>query len=317
MSSILVTGATGSFGQAFIRQLLRGSEYERIIILSRDELKQYEMRMKGLTDERLRYFIGDVRDLSRLRRAFHGVDHVVHAAALKQVDSCEYNPLEAVKTNVYGTENVIEAALDCKVRKVLMIGTDKAVDPVNLYGSTKQTAERLIVDANAYSDGRTYFASTRYGNVINSRGSVLLRFLQQIENQERMTITDRKMTRFVLTLGASVSFVQECLVRMGGGEVFVPMLPAVEVSTIAAAAAWPCDPQTTGIPPRPGEKKHEVLVSKHEASRTEQIGGFPDGHYIVHPITLGISSMRTTEQTSENAPRLNIAGFRELAGLED
>lgn len=315
MSSILVTGGTGSFGQAFVRRLLEHDSYERIVVFSRDELKQHDMRCAGLTDERLRYFIGDVRDLQRLRRAMRGVGTVIHAAALKQVDSCEFNPLEAKKTNIDGTANVIDAALDCGVQRVLMVGTDKAVDPVNLYGATKQVAERLMIDANVYAgDGGTRFACTRYGNVITSRGAVLPRFQQQWDEHRLLTITDPRMTRFVLTLDHAVSFVIECLADMHGGEVFVPRLPAVSVTTVAEAVAFPDLPQTVNVGRRPGEKIHELLVSAHEARRTEDLGN----RFVVYPITSKADFPGTVEYGSDSpfVERLDVSGFRVLAGLE-
>src|SRR6185369_11953526 len=224
-------------------------------VFSRDELKQHEMRASGFVDERLRWFIGDVRDVGRLRRAMAGVDVVVHAAALKQVEACEYNPLEAVRTNVGGARNIIDAALDCGVGRVVALGTDKAVDPANLYGATKLVAEKLFVDANSYSgSGGTRFSATRYGNVISSRGSVLPVFAAQHSRGEPMTLTDLNMTRFVLTIREAVTFVVDVLGWMSGGEVFVPKLPSVDLLTIAHAVAWPSEPRFVEVGRRPGEK---------------------------------------------------------------
>lgn len=307
--NILVTGGTGSFGQHLIRTLLETNGAEKVIVYSRDELKQLQMRQQGLTDERLRYFIGDVRDLQRLRRAMRDADVVVHAAALKQVDSCEYNPQEAVKTNIGGTSNVIEAALDCDVQKVLMVGTDKAVDPVNLYGATKLTAEKLIVDANVYSgaDGPA-FSSTRYGNVITSRGAVLPLFLEQHAAGRPLTVTDKEMTRFVLTLDQSVQFVLGCLARMRGGEVFVPDIPSVPVMTIARAVAWPNEPTTMVIGRRAGEKLHELLISANESQRVVK----QDGLFVIGPdARAGVFG----QLSSDRVRHLSVAEFRALAGL--
>jgi UDP-N-acetylglucosamine 4,6-dehydratase len=219
---ILVTGGTGSFGKKFIEIMLREYHPAKLIVFSRDELKQHEMRVAGFDHPSLRYFIGDVRDVGRLRRAMHGVDIVIHAAALKQVPACEYNPMEAIKTNILGSSNVIEAALDSGVTKVMALSTDKAVNPVNLYGTTKLAAEKLFVQSNAYAGaGETRFANVRYGNVVGSRGSVIPIFIQQRRNG-KLTVTDERMTRFWLTLGQGVRFVIDCTERMRGGEVFVP-----------------------------------------------------------------------------------------------
>jgi len=319
MSSVLVTGGTGSFGQSFVRHLLHG-DTDRIVVFSRDELKQHQMRADGLVNDRLRYFVGDVRDRDRLRRAMHGVTTVVHAAALKQVDTCEYNPLEAVHTNIDGTANVIDAALDAQVTRVLMLGTDKACDPTNLYGATKLVAEKLIVDANAYSgDSGTMFASTRYGNVISSRGSVLPVFQAQHANGGVLTITDPDMTRFVLTLEQGVEFVSDCLKIMVGGEVFIPKLPAVTVSTIAESVCWPHPAMMKVVGSRPGEKHHELLISQHESVRTLDRGW----HYLVQPLAFprdtswdGVPLLPGVAYGSDTADRLDIDGFRRLAGLD-
>ena len=221
---VLITGGTGSFGKKFIQVMLKEYHPEKIIIYSRDELKQYEMQNSGINDPRLRYFIGDVRDLDRMKRAFQGVDIVVHAAALKQVPACEYNPFEAVKTNILGTENVIDAALDMGVKKVLAISTDKAVNPVNLYGVTKLAAEKLVIQSNSYAGGReTRLSCVRYGNVVGSRGSVVPVFLKQ-RATGRLTVTDERMTRFWISLEQGVHFVIRCIEQMHGGEVFVPKI---------------------------------------------------------------------------------------------
>src|SRR5665213_1967716 len=220
--TVLVTGGTGSFGKKFAETMLKEYRPKKLIIFSRDELKQHEMRLAGFDHESLRYFIGDVRDRDRLRRAMNGVDIVVHAAALKQVPACEYNPIEAIATNIDGAKNVIEAALDCGVQKVLALSTDKAVNPVNLYGATKLVAEKLFVQANSYrGNGPTRFSCVRYGNVVGSRGSVIPLFLTQ-RTSGRVTVTDARMTRFWITLDQGVRFVIRCIEQMHGGEVFVP-----------------------------------------------------------------------------------------------
>jgi len=260
---ILVTGGTGSFGKKFIEIILNEYNPGKMIIFSRDELKQHEMRQSGFQDERLRYFIGDVRDYDRLRRAFDGVDCVVHAAALKQVPACEYNPMEAVKTNILGSSNVIDAALDAKVEKVVALSTDKAVNPINLYGATKLAAEKLFIQSNAYAGGKkTRFSCVRYGNVVGSRGSVVPLFIRQREHGV-VTVTDERMTRFWISLEQGVRFVIRCLTEMHGGEVFVPKIPSMKVSDLAKAMAPEAEINYIGI--RPGEKLHEVLISEDEA----------------------------------------------------
>jgi len=267
--SILVTGGTGSFGKQFIKVLFSHDNPRKVIVFSRDELKQHEMRVLGFDDPRLRYFIGDVRDLSRLQRAFAGVDIVIHAAALKQVPACEYNPIEAVRTNVDGARNVIDAALDTGVKKVMALSTDKAVNPVNLYGATKMVAEKLFIQANAYSGtGPTRFSCVRYGNVVASRGSVIPLFLEQRKNG-KVTITDARMTRFWLTLEQAAEFVIRCTEEMHGGEVFVPKIPSMNIQDLAESVAPGCKIEIIGI--RPGEKVHEVLVSEDEARHTLEL----------------------------------------------
>jgi UDP-N-acetylglucosamine 4,6-dehydratase len=263
---VLVTGGTGSFGKKFTKILLEEKQPKKIIIFSRDELKQHEMRMAGYDDPRLRYFIGDVRDQERLVRAMHGVDIVVHAAALKQVPACEYNPMEAIKTNIMGTSNVVEAALDAGVEKVLALSTDKAVNPVNLYGATKLAAEKLVIQSNAYAAGTaTRYSCVRYGNVVGSRGSVVPLFLKQ-RASGKVTITDDRMTRFWLSLEQGVHFVINCIEQMEGGEVFVPKIPSTTIVDLAKAIAPEAEIEIIGI--RPGEKLHEVLISEDEARST-------------------------------------------------
>ncbi|MCL4218439.1 MAG: UDP-N-acetylglucosamine 4,6-dehydratase (inverting) [Candidatus Hydrogenedentes bacterium] len=276
--TVLITGGTGSFGKTFTRMLLAGYEPRKIIIYSRDELKQFEMAQHpDFQDERLRFFIGDVRDRDRLFRAMDGVDTVVHAAALKQVPACEYNPIEAVKTNITGATNIIDAAIDRKVKRVLAISTDKAVNPINLYGATKLVAEKLFTQGNAYvGGGVTRFSCTRYGNVVGSRGSVIPLFVKQ-RAAGRITITDENMTRFWLTLDQGVRFVLRCIELMQGGEVFVPKIPSMRISDLAKAVAPECEIEVVGI--RPGEKLHEVLVSRDESRHTQEL----DDMYVIEP----------------------------------
>jgi UDP-N-acetylglucosamine 4,6-dehydratase/5-epimerase len=274
---ILVTGGTGSFGKKFIEVMLKENNPAKLIVFSRDEQKQHEMRQTGFQDERLRYFIGDVRDYERLRRAFDGVDYVVHAAAMKQVPACEYNPMEAVKTNILGSSNVIDAALDAKVERVIALSTDKAVNPINLYGATKLAAEKLFVQSNAYAGGKkTRFSCVRYGNVVGSRGSVVPLFIHQREQGE-VTVTDERMTRFWISLEQGVRFVIRCLDEMHGGEVFVPKIPSMTVADLARAMAPDAKINYIGI--RPGEKLHEVLISEDEARTVVEL----DDMYVVQP----------------------------------
>lgn len=275
--SVLVTGGTGSFGKKFIQIMLQEYHPARLVIYSRDELKQHEMREAGFVHPSLRYFIGDVRDLERLRRAFQGIDVVVHAAALKQVPVCEYNPMEAIKTNVLGSSNVIEAALDTGVKKVMALSTDKAVNPVNLYGATKLAAEKLFVQSNSYAGGKsTRFSCTRYGNVVGSRGSVVPVFLKQRSNGA-ITLTDERMTRFWISLEQGVRFVIRCIEAMHGGEVFVPKIPSMKVIDLAKVIAPQARIEMIGV--RPGEKLHEVLISEDEARTTVEL----DDMFVVQP----------------------------------
>ena len=263
---VLITGGTGSFGKKFTQTLLAEKQPKKIIIFSRDELKQHEMQVHGFDHPSLRYFIGDVRDRERLVRAMHSVDIVVHAAALKQVPACEYNPMEAIKTNIMGTANVVEAALDAGVKKVMTISTDKAVSPANLYGATKLAAEKLTVQSNAYAAGTaTRYSCVRYGNVVGSRGSVVPLFLKQRESG-KVTITDERMTRFWLSLEQGVKFVIRCIEQMHGGEVFVPKIPSTRVVDLARAIVPNAEIDIVGI--RPGEKLHEALISEDEARNT-------------------------------------------------
>lgn len=274
---ILVTGGTGSFGKKFIEIVLKEYTPAKLIVFSRDEQKQHEMRQAGFDHPNLRYFLGDIRDYQRLRRAFEGVDFVVHAAALKQVPACEYNPMEAVKTNILGSSNVIDAALDASVERVIALSTDKAVNPINLYGATKLAAEKLFVQSNAYAGGRkTRFACVRYGNVVGSRGSVVPVFLRQRDGGV-ITITDERMTRFWISLEQGVRFVIRCLEEMRGGEVFVPKIPSMKVVDLAKVVAPQARINVIGI--RPGEKLHEVLISEDEARTVVEL----EDMFVVQP----------------------------------
>jgi UDP-N-acetylglucosamine 4,6-dehydratase len=276
-STVLLTGGTGSFGKKFVEVMLRNYHPKKLIIFSRDELKQHEMRLV-FDDSRLRYFIGDVRDKERLHRAVQGVDLIVHAAALKQVPSCEYNPFEAVKTNILGAANIINVAIDAGVKKVLALSTDKAVNPINLYGATKLVAEKLFVQGNAYAGARgARFSCVRYGNVVGSRGSVIPVFQKQRQTG-KITITDERMTRFWITLEQGVEFVIKCVDLMQGGEVFVPKIPSMRIMDLADVIAPGCEREVIGI--RPGEKLHEVLVSRDESRYTLEF----DDMYLIQPV---------------------------------
>ena len=267
--NLLVTGGTGSFGKKFVEIMLRDYRPNKIIIFSRDELKQHEMRMGSFHDPSLRFFIGDVRDKNRLKRAMREVDVVIHAAALKQVPSCEYNPFEAVKTNILGAQNIIDAAIDCGVKKVVALSTDKAVNPVNLYGATKLCSDKIFIQGNAYTGAQdTSFSCVRYGNVIGSRGSVIPLFVKQ-RKQGKITITDKRMTRFWLSLEHAVDVVIKALVHMQGGEIFVPKIPSMKIVDLAEAIAPDCDIEIIGI--RPGEKLHEILITEEDGRYTEVI----------------------------------------------
>lgn len=274
---ILLTGGTGSFGQKFTEIALREYNPKTIRVFSRGELLQWEMQRRFDDDPRLRFFIGDVRDRERVYRAMNNVDVVVHAAALKQLPACEYNPIEAVKTNINGAINVIDAAIDNGVEKVMAISTDKAVQPVNLYGATKLVAEKLFVQGNSYVGfHKTRFSCVRYGNVIGSRGSVVPLFLEQREGNE-ITITDERMTRFWVTLEQGVRFAIDCIDRMHGGEVFIPKIPSMKVIELADVIAPEASRRVTGI--RPGEKLHEALLLEEEARHAKEF----DDCFVIEP----------------------------------
>lgn len=274
---ILITGGTGSFGQKFTEVALRECNPRVIRVYSRGELLQQEMRQKFNNDERLRFFIGDVRDRERLYRAMIDADIVVHAAALKQVPTCEYNPIEAVRTNIDGTANVIDATIDNEVERVINISTDKAVQPINLYGATKLVAEKLFIQGNAYVGGRkTRSSCVRYGNVVGSRGSVVPLFLEQKKNGT-ITITDERMTRFWITLEQGVRFVIDCITRMYGGEVFIPKIPSMKITDLADVIAPQAERRITGI--RPGEKVNEILLTEEEAMHAREFDKF----FVIEP----------------------------------
>ncbi|UVS76487.1 UDP-N-acetylglucosamine 4,6-dehydratase (inverting) [Actinokineospora sp. UTMC 2448] len=281
-ASILLTGGTGSFGRAFIAHALAELDPAKVIVLSRDELKQYEARRQFGDDPRLRWFIGDIRDRRRLERAMRGVDYVVHAAALKQVDTGEYNAFEFVRTNVHGSQNVIEAAIDCGVKRVVALSTDKASSPINLYGATKLCADRMFISANHYAAGHpTRFAVVRYGNVMGSRGSVIPYFRGLAERGETLPITDKRMTRFWITLPQAVRFVVDTFALMRGGELYVPRIPSMRLVDLARAIAPHCPTREIGV--RPGEKLHEEMIAPDESRRTLLHGD----RYIVVPHIAG------------------------------
>ena len=274
--AVLITGATGSFGHAFVRAALEKLDAARVVVYSRDELKQYEMQQL-FRDERLRFFLGDVRDGDRLARACQGIDVVVHAAALKQVPAAEYNPFEAIKTNILGAQNVIEAGLSAGVERIVALSTDKAANPINLYGATKLCSDKLFIAGNAYAGGKgPRLAVVRYGNVIGSRGSVIPAF-RAARATGKVPITDPRMTRFWITLDQAVGLVVEALERMHGGELFVPKIPSTDMATLAAVLAPGCVHEIVGI--RPGEKLHELMIGEDDARLTLDMGS----HYVVRP----------------------------------
>jgi UDP-N-acetylglucosamine 4,6-dehydratase len=274
-SAVLVTGGTGSFGRRFVKYALERG-VRRLVVFSRDELKQFELARK-IDDPRVRWFLGDVRDGARLVRALHGIDYVVHAAALKQVPAAEYNPMECIKTNVLGAENLINASIDARVKRVVALSTDKAVNPINLYGATKLCADKLFVAGNNLSGrGGTRFATVRYGNVVGSRGSVIPFFISH-RKHGWLPITDERMTRFWITLNEGVKFVSSCLDVMEGGEIFVPKIATMRIVDLAKAMAPEAELRNVGI--RPGEKLHEILVPKDEARNTLDHGSL----YVIRP----------------------------------
>ncbi len=295
--TFLVTGGTGSFGKKFIAYLLETYKPRKIIVYSRDELKQYEMQ-KDFNSNLMRYFIGDVRDLDRLTQAMRNVDYVIHAAALKQVPAAEYNPMECIKTNIHGAENIIKASISCNVSKVIALSTDKAANPINLYGATKLCSDKLFVAANnMVGDNKPRFSVVRYGNVVGSRGSVVPFFKELIlNNTDHIPITHKKMTRFWITLDQGVKFVVDSFLRMQGGEIFVPKIPSIRIVDLATAMAPEIPKKIIGI--RPGEKLHEVMCPSDDSHLTIE---FPD-HYIIAPAIKfwEIKQDYSTNQLGEN-----------------
>jgi UDP-N-acetylglucosamine 4,6-dehydratase len=322
--TVLITGGTGSFGKKFTEIVLNEHSPKKLIVFSRDELKQHEMRQRfpDEGDSPMRYFVGDVRDKERLYRALDGVDIVVHAAALKQVPSCEYNPLEAIKTNVLGAANLVDAAIDRNVKKVVALSTDKAANPINLYGATKLCADKLFVAANTYSGvHQTKFSVVRYGNVVGSRGSVVP-FFMEMKEKGVLPITDARMTRFWLTLEQGVRFVLASLDRMEGGEVFVPKIPSMSILDLATAIAPECTTTIVGV--RPGEKLHEIMVPVDDARHTLEF----DDHYVILPTFApqGIESYLKHGEgkpcpdgfrysSDENTDWLTVKELQEILGL--
>jgi UDP-N-acetylglucosamine 4,6-dehydratase len=275
--TILVTGGTGSFGKKFTKMILDNYDVKKLIIFSRGELKQAEMKSKFDNHPKLRFFIGNVRDKDRVYRAFDGVDIVIHAAALKRVPECEYNPFEAIKTNVDGAQNVIDAAIDKGIEKVVALSTDKAANPINLYGATKLCSDKLFTAGNAYAGGKnTKFGVVRYGNVMGSRGSVIP-FFKKMKETGTLPITDPRMTRFWITLEDAVKLVLKALADMQGGEIFVPKIPSMKVTDLAKAIAPECKQEIVGI--RPGEKLHEVMIPRAASRHTIEF----EDHYVIEP----------------------------------
>jgi len=278
-SSVLITGGTGTLGKSLVRTLLKDTNVRRVAIFSRDELKQLNMRAEFGEDERLRWFLGDVRDLNRLKRAFHDVDFVIHAAALKQVDTGEYNPMEFIKTNVLGSQNVIDAAIETGVKRVVALSTDKASSPINLYGATKLTADKLFIAANNYGfKYGTTFSVVRYGNVMGSRGSVIPLFKSLASEGKPLPITDFRMTRFLISIEQAVSFVLESLEVMTGGELYVPRIPSMKIVDLAHAVSPGAQLEEIGM--RPGEKLHEEMISQDDSRRTIKT----PSRYVVMPV---------------------------------
>lgn len=316
--TILVTGGTGSFGKKFVKTVLQ-YDIAKVIIFSRDELKQFEMQQE-YKDPRLRFFIGDVRDKERLQRAFDQVDIVVHAAAMKHVGACEYNPFEAVKTNIYGAQNIIETAIDRGVEQVIALSTDKAAAPINLYGATKLASDKLFVAANSYAGSKkTKFSVVRYGNVIGSRGSVVPLF-KKMKETGQISITDERMTRFWITLDNGVGFVLQSLKNMIGGEIFVPKIPSMKITDLAKAVAPEAKINIIGI--RPGEKLHELMITHDDARHTVEF----DDYYVITPeftwwgnkLTGGQKLPESFEYSSETNPKwLTIEQLKDMIGELD
>ena len=301
--SIMITGGTGSFGKTFIQTVQDRYQLKKLIVYSRDELKQFEMQQKWPETDVMRYFIGDVRDLGRLKMAMKGVDYVVHAAALKQVPATEYNPFEAVKTNVLGGQNVIDAAFKNGVKKIIALSTDKAAAPINLYGATKLTSDKLFITANNYRGTQDIkFSVVRYGNVMGSRGSVIP-FFQEKKNSGILPITDERMTRFNITLQEGVNFVLKNFERMLGGELFVPKIPSYNILDIAKAIAPDCEHKIVGI--RAGEKLHEEMITESDAMNTLEF----DDYYVIAPSVGGWSKTKFQNESNGNIGKPCLDGF--------
>lgn len=293
---VLITGGTGSFGKSLVKLLINQTRVKKVIVFSRDELKQSNMQAE-ITDGRLRFFLGDIRDLQRLERAFQGVEIVVHAAALKQVPTLEYNPFEAVKTNIIGSQNVIDAAIDCSVDKVLLISTDKAAQPVNLYGSTKLCAEKLFINGNSYAGGKTKFSVVRYGNVIGSRGSIVETLLN-CKSGEKVCLTDERMTRFWITLEQSKDLVVYALKNMAGGEIYIPKIPSMKLVDMFEALAPGAPREVIGI--RPGEKLHEVLLTGEEVRNAVKL----DKYFVILPEHSNVFNLEKYNKYLEQGEKL-------------
>ena len=312
--TILVTGGTGSFGKKFIKTIFERYEPKKIIVYSRDELKQYEMQLSPdflKYENRVRYFIGNVRDLPRLKMAMENVDIVIHAAALKQVPACEYNPFEAVKTNVIGGQNVIDACFECGVKKVIALSTDKACAPINLYGATKLTSDKLFIAANNYKGWHDIkFSVVRYGNVMGSRGSVIPFFMKQKE-KGTLPITDKRMTRFNITLQEGVDFVIKCLEKMWGGELFVPKIPSYRILDIAKAIAPECKLSFNGI--RPGEKIHEEMITATDAINAIEF----DDYFVILPSTKHWDVEKFRIESNTNPGKFCKYGFSYNSGTNE
>ena len=323
--AVLVTGGTGSFGKKFVAALLKHSKPRKVVVFSRDELKQFEMSLQPefcpKKNPQLQYYIGDVRELERLRTAFRGIDYIVHAAALKQVPACEYNPFEAIKTNVLGAQNIITAAIECGVEKVVALSTDKAAAPANLYGATKLCSDKLFVASNVMSGtAKTRFSVVRYGNVVGSRGSVFPFFQKQAKELGRLTVTDPRMTRFSITLGAGVSFVMDSFRHMKGGEIYVPKIPSYRILDVAKAIAPDLPVDIIGI--RPGEKLHESMITVDDARNTVELAD----RYMIQPefhwwdTDLGADAKRCPDDFSyisgTNTHWLSVEDLRSLCATE-
>ena len=306
--SILITGGTGSFGKRFIEIIKKNYNVKKIIVYSRDELKQFELQQRWPNQNNFRYFIGDVRDLHRLKMAMVDVDIVIHAAALKQVPAAEYNPFEAVKTNIIGGQNVIDASLESKVRQVIALSTDKAAAPTNLYGATKLTSDKLFVAANNYRGNNDIrFSVVRYGNVMGSRGSVIPFFINQ-KKEGVLTITDERMTRFNITLNDGVDFVINCLKSMWGGEIFIPKIPSYRITDVAKAIAPNCKLKQIGI--RPGEKLHEEMITETDALNCIEF----DNYYVILPSTPLWSQKKFINESSSSKGKLCEPAFSYNSG---